>query len=96
MIGLRVFYLDITFKIKMHPLAIRTVLPDPTDDRKITAEMVKKWAIQGLELFELKCLIKLNEFHIAPGVVTEGRTDVQEGVDQALNLECPSHICSIV
>lgn len=45
MAGLRVFYLEANFKMKLHLLAFRPVRPDPTDDRRVIAEVLKMWVV---------------------------------------------------
>lgn len=73
MAGLRVFF-EAKFKMQAHPLTIRPVRPDPADNRKVTEDMVKGWAVQVLKQFESR------DSHIA-GVVTDGGTHVRGGLN---------------
>lgn len=84
------FYLDAKFKQQTHLLAIRPVRPDPAEDRKCTAKVVKKWSLQVLHQFGLK------ESDIA-GAVTDSGTDVKAGLGEAFNWEwCVPHMLNRV
>lgn len=78
--GLFLFGLDANFKMQAHLLAIRPICPHHVDDRKVTAGVVKKWAVQVLGQPERR------ESYIAR-VITGGGTGANGGVGQAWEWE---------
>lgn len=78
--GLRVFYLDASFRLRTHLLAVKEICPDVSVDKKITGEAVMKWTRQVLHQFGLQ------EKDIA-GVVTDAGGVVGGGVASTLQWE---------